>query len=695
MVRVRIGPDGAIEELTWDDWEERVRAGRIGPDALIHSPPLTGTSWVVASELEVFRSLRSDATEAWHRASARAAPPILTALLVGLQIRIWWVAHVPEAGQVLVSGLAKFTNAIFEDGESWRLLTMGILHVDLLHVGLNMMWMAYTGWSLEKALGRVNLAVLYFGSVLGGSVLSALGSPDRWSLGASGGVFGLIAAVIVYGLIHPELVPRRGQATFGLAMIPYAVMILGSGLMNERTDNWAHFGGLLTGAALALVLDPPALQRRPGWNRAWYAATGAVATMCLLLPPLFGRRLLPLRDSEVALRVGQDVVVPETGPPPYRSLTWRVPVGWKSTATDAGDMGFGSPVGHRRYSVVESSVDGPAVAADLEARWVEQLRAGWPDAIVEESREITGGRAVRARLPTSPERILDWQVRTRGSHALQQVRTVDTQDTDWLDPLFDRIEASVAWGEPAALVEARATRSGVEGRVRFARERVRNGEIADGIADLRAVLTEDPDQKDAWSALLDIARWYPVEAEADRVWAEALAARPEPRTVVDVARGLEAAGRADDARGLLEIAWHRFPGDRVLSRARRSRGMWVAIGPDGRPWEPAPRDGDAPELRLGAARDAGLRYARDVAELHAEIRNALGIDPALAADLVLRAKTGPPPDDLPSALVALGEDLRSSQPPPWLPADLFAAAAADPGLVALTAPPLPEEPPTP
>ncbi len=177
------------------------------------------------------------------------------------------------------------------------------------------------------------------------------------------------------------------------------------------------------------------------------------------------------------------------------------------------------------------------------------------------------------------------------------------------------------------------------------------------------------------------------------MWAEALAARPEPRTVVDVARGLEGAGRGDDARGLLEIAWQQFPGDRVLSRARRSRGMWVAIDADGRPWQVAPADGEP--LDLAAARAAGERYSREAAELHARIRAAVGADPNLAAELLLRAKTGPPPADLPGALAALGEDLRGSSPPPWLPADLFTAAAADPGLLALTAPPPPTEPAAP
>src|SRR5690606_33637586 len=101
------------------------------------------------------------------------------------------------------------------------------------------LWLAYTGWNLERALGRVNLRMIYLASVLGGRALSILFSPETRSLGASGGVFGLVAAAVVFGFVRPELLPQRGRRVFGLALLPYLVVMFLSGLSSVGIDNWA------------------------------------------------------------------------------------------------------------------------------------------------------------------------------------------------------------------------------------------------------------------------------------------------------------------------------------------------------------------------------------------------------------------------------------------------------------------------
>ena len=77
---------------------------------------------------------------------------------------------------------------VFEDGEIWRMLTMGVSHQAAFHLGMNMLWLFYCGWNLERALGRANLLFLFLGSVFAGSVLSMFGNPWIPSLGASGGI---------------------------------------------------------------------------------------------------------------------------------------------------------------------------------------------------------------------------------------------------------------------------------------------------------------------------------------------------------------------------------------------------------------------------------------------------------------------------------------------------------------------------
>ena len=93
MVHIKIGAETI--EIAWDDWEERVRSGRVPEDALIRFEPVTGDRWLRAGDLESYRSLRTDAAIAWRRAFLYGPPPIATALLVGFQIRVFLVAQIP------------------------------------------------------------------------------------------------------------------------------------------------------------------------------------------------------------------------------------------------------------------------------------------------------------------------------------------------------------------------------------------------------------------------------------------------------------------------------------------------------------------------------------------------------------------------------------------------------------------------
>ena len=267
MIRVRIGNE--LHELSWEEWEQRVRAGRIPPDAGVCFDAVTQGAFVPAEQLELYRSLRNDEAVAWQGRFLDGPPPLFTALLVGVQLRIWWFARIESVRDGLVGRFTNWTAPALEDGELWRPVTMGFLHTDLFHLVLNMLWLAYTGWNIERALGPRNLLAIYISAVVGGSVLSMFGSPETPSLGASGGVFGLVAASTVFGLVRPDLLPQRGRKLFGMAMLPYLVVMFWSGLMNEDTDNWSHFGGLLVGAGLGFVLTPEPLQRTPHWNRRW------------------------------------------------------------------------------------------------------------------------------------------------------------------------------------------------------------------------------------------------------------------------------------------------------------------------------------------------------------------------------------------------------------------------------------------
>ena len=111
MVRIRIGAEEVT--LAWEEWEHRVRGGRIPPTALVRFDPVTGDSFVPASGLEMYSSLRDDAVARWQNQFASDRAPVLTALLVGIQIRIWWLAHLPELHNNLIENFTLWSAPFF------------------------------------------------------------------------------------------------------------------------------------------------------------------------------------------------------------------------------------------------------------------------------------------------------------------------------------------------------------------------------------------------------------------------------------------------------------------------------------------------------------------------------------------------------------------------------------------------------
>lgn len=698
LIHVRIGDEE--HALALEEWEERVRAGRVPEDALVRFEAVTGVDWVPASELESYRSLRNDAAIAWQANFLHGAPPVLTAALVGVQIRIWMLGWLPGNTETYLLDYTNFAPPTYEDGEVWRLLTSGVLHVEFFHVALNLMWLTYTGWNLERALGRANLALLYTASVVGGALLSMLGSPETRSLGASGGVFGLVAASVVFGLLRPNLLPERGRRLFGIAMLPYLVLMFGSGLWNEGTDNWAHFGGMVVGALLALVLDPVPLQRRAHWNRRWQLGVLSAIAVILTTLGLLGPMLHPLLPADIVRFAGSRAARHDPDAP----LQWQAPAGWRSDVGPSGDPGVASPAGQRAWSVVEQTTDTPLTPELLLQRWTERLKRAWPDAELTSPEPVDfvgrAGLFARARIPT-PEGpvIVEWRGTTRGIYTLQEVWSVEEAREGRLAPLRDRLRANVSWGDPLELVAARrdieATPRSRRARAEFADALLRTGDVEGSLSLMRELLEEEPD-RETWRALLVLARWHPESVDSEALWSQALRERPDSVVIVEVARGLEAAGRHDEARGLLDVAWGRAPGDRMLRRALRSRGLSTALTTTHLPWhlvhEPdgQPRAAEQVEelqdtsltLASAAVRAAWLAEQRErAAELAAEgLRR--GAESAVYPLFVL--KYGHVPADLTEASVELAAELGphvADHPPDWLPEAVRGILRDDPEAV--------------
>jgi rhomboid protease GluP len=197
---------------------------------------------------------------------------------------MWQSSGMTSAGlsafsqEVLIAYGAKVNVLISQQHQWWRFVTPMFVHVNLLHLLVNMYSLWVVGPYVEKLYGSAKFVVLWVLTGVAGVVASyfsvvgpetQLGSLGRFlfktddvpSAGASGALFGLVGALFVFGIKFRHELPEGFKRAFGTGMLPIIVINLFIGYLGRGViDNAAHLGGLAAGAALALVVE----YRRPG-----------------------------------------------------------------------------------------------------------------------------------------------------------------------------------------------------------------------------------------------------------------------------------------------------------------------------------------------------------------------------------------------------------------------------------------------
>lgn len=157
-------------------------------------------------------------------------------------------------------------------GELWRLWTVALVHGGIAHLAFNAIALWDLGGLAEAFYGRARLAAILFlgtGVATAASFLRAVEtSIGVKSVGASGGVFAVVGAVLVLGLRARGLLPEPVRRRLVLDMVWIVVVNVAFGLTVPFVDNAAHLGGLAAGAALGAALGPdPDLRRLLGARR--------------------------------------------------------------------------------------------------------------------------------------------------------------------------------------------------------------------------------------------------------------------------------------------------------------------------------------------------------------------------------------------------------------------------------------------
>ena len=193
----------------------------------------------------------------------------------------------PTTEALLLCG-ANIPHHVLVRGELYRLVTACILHVSLIHLGMNCLAIWVLGRPTQAHLGPARFFSLYVTTGIVASVVSTLWRGRGWLLGsapsidfytagvgASGAAMGIMGYLLGYLRGATDVVSRslRSQLMFWL------IVNVVFGLTNRAIDNAAHFGGFAAGFAFAVVLNHPRWHR----SRRFIGSPALTATLLVIV----------------------------------------------------------------------------------------------------------------------------------------------------------------------------------------------------------------------------------------------------------------------------------------------------------------------------------------------------------------------------------------------------------------------------
>lgn len=157
-----------------------------------------------------------------------------------------------------------------KNGEVYRLLTAGWVHVDVSHLFFNMLTLWFFADEVVKVLGPARFFILYGSAVVVAFIPTTLRHMNRSgyaSVGASGAVAAVMFSAI---LLHPEMklfvmfIPVQVPAfVYALGYLAYSMWHSHSS--NDGINHDAHFSGALYGALVTYAFEPARVTRTLRW----------------------------------------------------------------------------------------------------------------------------------------------------------------------------------------------------------------------------------------------------------------------------------------------------------------------------------------------------------------------------------------------------------------------------------------------
>lgn len=215
--------------------------------------------------------------------------PYFTYALIGLLIAVTIAQlSVGMEESYEIAGLVK--PLVWEKGEYWRILTGATLHGFFpIHLFFNGQALKGFGELFEYLSNRFHLLIVFVSAIIGGSLCSLFFAPDIPSIGASGGIMGLVGYLTIYGYRRKSQLPPN----FFRNILINVGFIAAFGLIGYQIfDNLAHLGGFIVGAVYGFLQIPKDLKKNPREVGAFVELAGYFALIVFVFTCIFSILLL-------------------------------------------------------------------------------------------------------------------------------------------------------------------------------------------------------------------------------------------------------------------------------------------------------------------------------------------------------------------------------------------------------------------
>ncbi|MDR2700364.1 MAG: rhomboid family intramembrane serine protease [Nitrososphaerota archaeon] len=148
-------------------------------------------------------------------------------------------------GPNITSALGQNNYLVLEHGLYYQLFTSMFIHTSIIHLGSNLIFLLIFGLRAEEMFSLPEYLSIYFIGGLIGNILSLAYGPNYLSVGASGAIFAILGACIIY---NKKVAQQSIISALAFAFVLFIINI------GENVNILAHLGGLVFGLITGYIL---------------------------------------------------------------------------------------------------------------------------------------------------------------------------------------------------------------------------------------------------------------------------------------------------------------------------------------------------------------------------------------------------------------------------------------------------------